>query len=95
VGVIGWGWLGFCSKSQIAKPTNFSGVIGRGWLGVGVTGWGWLGFCSKRADSEREREQRLRMRGVKCRGLKGRRTRDFGKWFMEKFSVNRFPYFTY
>jgi hypothetical protein len=24
-----------------------------------------------------------------------RRTRYFGKWFTEKFSVNRFPYFTY
>ena len=40
-------------------------------LGVAGGGWGWLGFCSKRADSERVREQRLRMRGVKCRGLKG------------------------
>jgi hypothetical protein len=61
---------------------------------VGVIGWGWLGFCSKRADSERERAEAENERSEMSR-TRGRRTRDFGKWFTEKFSVNRFPYFTY
>ena len=43
------------------------------WLGV--TSWGWLGKVRKRVDSEREREQRLRMRGVKWSRTRGRRTR--------------------
>ena len=72
-----------------------------GWLG---TVWArekasreeaWLGVAR---DSEESRQLRERERAETENERSedsGRRTRYFGKWFMEKFSVNRFPYFTY
>ena len=64
---------------------------GSGWvevvgLGVAGGGWQWLGTV--------RREQRVRRE--KTDGVKWVESSlaRFGKWFTEKFSVNRFPQFT-
>ena len=61
--------------------------------GVAGGSWGWLGMAR---DSEKESRLRERERAETEWGVKGSRETHacFGKWFTEKFSVNRFPYFT-
>ena len=81
----GSGWLG---TSWAREKARWLGV-----LGVARDGWGWLGGSGQW--KEESRQWRKRERAETEWEWKSRERRDayFGKWFMEKFSVNHFSYF--
>jgi homoserine acetyltransferase len=57
-------------------------------------GWRWLGTESREQRVRREQRAESEKRESRWREMVESSLARFGKWFTEKFSVNRFPQFT-